>query len=208
MIEGPVTPPASRRPWQGLSLQRLAEQARAAVSVAGRWTLPPKPSRQSVGALLWRLQIAERLLWVALGALGLYLVAELFVLQLRPPRLVVRPAPAVTPVATAATPADRLRPAADYRETLFTRNPFSLISPDYEWVGGEMVAKSQIAELTNTLTVVGINRGRVPEALIEDTAAQRTYFVKVGDEVNGLTVKAIGPDGVVVTYEGEEAILQ
>ena len=56
--------------------------------------------------------------------------------------------------------------------------------------------------------MVGINRGKVPEALVEDTEAKRTYFVKVGDEINGLKISAIDVNGVKVTYEGEEAVLQ
>ena len=69
-------------------------------------------------------------------------------------------------------------------------------------------AKSKLEELVGGLTVVGINRGRVPEALIEDAKATRTYFVKIGDDLNGLKVKAIDQNGVTVTYEGEETTLK
>ena len=72
----------------------------------------------------------------------------------------------------------------------------------------EPVAKSALETITATLKVVGINRGRVPEALIEDTAAKRTYFVKVGDQVNSLTVKGIDKRGVTVMYQDEETLLQ
>ena len=71
-----------------------------------------------------------------------------------------------------------------------------------------LLYSTKLADLVSSLTVVGINRGTVPEALIEDTQAKRTHFVKVGDQVNGVTISSISSEGVKVTYEGEEAILQ
>ena len=48
----------------------------------------------------------------------------------------------------------------------------------------------------------------MPEALIEKSDEKRTYFVKVGDQINGVTVKTIDQRGVTVAYEGEEITLQ
>jgi hypothetical protein len=62
--------------------------------------------------------------------------------------------------------------------------------------------------LDQPLRVVGINRGANAEALVEDSAGGRTHFLRVGDTVNGLTVKAIDDQGVLVEYQGEEIRLE
>ena len=67
---------------------------------------------------------------------------------------------------------------------------------------------NRLAELTASLTVVGIGLGRVPDALIEDTEEKRTFFVRIGDRINDLVVESIESNGVVVSYEGQETLLQ
>ena len=98
--------------------------------------------------------------------------------------------------------------AQAYRQTLASRNPFRLEVERANEAPSSQTAKSRLADLTSSLTVVGINRGEVPEALIEDTQDKRTHFVKVGDQLNGITIRAIGQEGVTVTYEGEETVLK
>ena len=61
------------------------------------------------------------------------------------------------------------------------------------------------AEAIQSLALVGISWSQNPDAIIEDKAHQRTFFVKrgqmVGDDVK---VEAIFKDHVVVTYEDKE----
>ena len=45
-------------------------------------------------------------------------------------------------------------------------------------------------------------------ALIEHAAQQKTYVVRVGDEINGMVVKKISSEGVLLTYEGKEILVQ
>ena len=88
------------------------------------------------------------------------------------------------------------------------RNPFRLSAGRLSEPATGQTVRSKLLELTSQLTVVGINRGRVPEALIEDKDAKRTHFVKVGDQINGVTIIRIDSQGVTVRYEGEETTLQ
>ena len=206
MIEGPGRPPV-RGPQGKLSFDRLLEQAREGIESVWRWARSSQ-RRGISDAFLWRLQLTERVFWLILAGLGIYLVVDLLVLQLRPPTFALRPGPAgiAEPGDGSAIPGD-LKPVEEYRRGLVSRNPFQL-SAKAAAKAAEPAVKSALETITATLKVVGLNRGRVPEALIEDSAAKRTYFVKVGDQVNSLTVKAIDKRGVTVVYQDEETLLQ
>ena len=188
-------------------LEQVAGRLRDGIEALRRWAFPPSTHQDGDDVLLSRLRFAERIVWVVLAGLGVYLVVDLFILQIKPPTLASRPAipeAATLPGSSAATD-DQLKPLADYKQAVVSRNPFALAAKTL----GEVVesSKTKLQELTATLSVVGINRGRVPEALIEDTVAKRTYVVKVGDALNGLTVKAIDQRGVTVSYENEETLI-
>jgi len=63
----------------------------------------------------------------------------------------------------------------------------------------------QTAEAIEGLALVGISWSSNPDAIIEDKAKQRTYFVKRGQDVgDGVRVEAIFKDHVVVTFEDRE----
>ena len=204
MIEGRGGATSSRPPLRRFSPERLVELLRAQLEGLWRLALPPQ-SRRSADGLLWRLHVAERVAWVILAGLGLYLLIDLLFVKPRPPALVLRSSPlsASEPHGSAgARGDDRLQPLAAYQQAIVARNPFRLATEDTPKKGEE--AQSRLIALTSTLTVVGINRSRVPEALIEDSAQKRTYVVKAGDDLNGLTVKAIDAQGVVVSDGREE----
>ncbi len=64
---------------------------------------------------------------------------------------------------------------------------------------------AETAEVVQGLALVGISWSSNPDAIIEDKARQRTYFVKRGQDVgDGIKVEAIFKDHVVVTYEDRE----
>ena len=54
------------------------------------------------------------------------------------------------------------------------------------------------------LKLVGISWGSDPVAMIEDKASQQTSFLKVGDSINGLTVKAILKDRAILSHGDAE----
>ena len=214
MIEGPGGPtptPSARGPRPHFSFDRLSQGLRDRTEGLWRW-MRPRAGRESSDMLLWRLRLMERIFWLVLVGLALYLVVTLWVLQPKLPTMAhpLSSAPPHAPTGAAPEAEDgTLKPLAEYRDTLMTRNPFGIAAQKIGSVlgGGEQV-RHKLAELASNLAVVGINRGHVPEVLIEDTIAKRTFVVKVGDQVNQLTVTSIDQNGVTVSYEGEETILQ
>ena len=209
MIEGPGSPPAGRGPMRGFA--RASDHVRQRVRLFWQWAVSSQ--RQESDVLLWRLRLGERVLWLLLLVLGLYLLVDLLA-PARRPRLPVSPGSSKELSETAAGGAEtvdpRLQPVTAYQEAMVKRNPFALTLRNAGGAGGSggEDAKNPLAGAISKLKVVGVNRGRVPEALVEDTEARRTYFLKVGDQINGLTVKSIDQRGVLVTHENEEAYLQ
>lgn len=66
-----------------------------------------------------------------------------------------------------------------------------------------MLARQRLADLR----LVGIARGAVPTAMVEQVSQNTTHVVKIGDLIGGLTVKAILDDRVVLDAGGEEVEL-
>lgn len=209
MIEGPSGPLPPKATAKPFSIGKLVEPFLRGGGFPG-FGPRPQPRKDRNDPFLSRLQLTGRLFWVLLGGLGLYLVADLWLLQPTPPTL--RPVGGGSSAAPAGpltqTLDEQLRQSAEYRSTLASRNPFRLDTGRLAESDATPTVKNRLLEMTSTLTVVGINRSRVPEALIEDTEAKRTHFVKVGDTVNGMTITAIDDRGVTLKYEGEETILQ
>lgn len=59
-----------------------------------------------------------------------------------------------------------------------------------------------------TLTLMGIVDGHPPQAIIADTAAQKSYFVTAGETFGaGIQVKKIGDGRVTLSYQGVETDL-
>lgn len=213
MIEGPARPAGGGGPGRsagsgpGGGLDRLLAPLQQGRRLFSQWFGRPRQDRDRSDVFLWQLQLTSRLFWVLLGGLGLYLMLDLWVFRPKPPAFAtaIGTGPGGTP---AWTPADDAARLAGYRATLASRNPFRLAAPGTQGAVDPVTVKNRLLEVTATLTVVGINRGRVPEALIEDTDAKRTHFVKVGDQINGLTISRIDEQGVTVAYEGEELLLK
>lgn len=166
-------------------------------------------SRQRGDSVLHRLQWASRLLWAVLAMLGLYLVFDIIRFQVSPSRSPSPPTAQPLPSAVSPPPSPETmrKPMAEYLAVMLQRNPFTGTSGSTAAVPIKQ-ARERLRELTADLVVVGIDRGAKPEALIEDKAQNRTYFVKVGDVVNGAFVKEISARGVILEFNGEEELLQ
>lgn len=67
---------------------------------------------------------------------------------------------------------------------------------------------SRIVEATAHLKLVGISWSGDPDAMIEDTKALRTFFVKRGGLVGEVKVQAIFKDKLILSYAGEEIELR
>ncbi len=78
-------------------------------------------------------------------------------------------------------------------------------------VTAEIAAKgpsSRIIEATQHLKLVGVSWSNDPDAMIEDTKALRTFFVKRGQLIGEIKIQAIFKDKVVLSYAGEEIELR
>jgi len=70
-------------------------------------------------------------------------------------------------------------------------------------------AVSKAAEAASRFKLVGISWSKNPDAMIEDTQALRTFFVKIGQMMgSSAKVQAILKDRVILLYNGEEVELR
>ena len=213
MIEGPQRGASSSSGpgRRGFSVARVVAQAQGRLGVLWQRLAPAGAGRVPSDPFLWRLRLIDRAFWGILVVLGVYVVVDLLMPVRRVPAIAAPSVHLVTPNPQDEGPTaaeQQLRPVAEYRELLASKDPFGLGSAHGRGGAAGTTVRSRLEEMIAKLSVVGINRSRVPEALIEDTEAKRTYFLKVGDEVNGLAVTAIDQRGVTLRYEGEDITLQ
>ena len=64
-----------------------------------------------------------------------------------------------------------------------------------------------IQDIISDLSLGGIFEGQNMEAIVEDRSQQKTYFLKQGDEIKGVTVKEILSDRVILQMGDQEADL-
>ena len=159
--------------------------------------------RRDSDPFLWNVRLAHRALWIVLAGLGAYTAIDLFLVKPKPKLTRTTVLSVQRSAAPAAAPADGVRPLSTYVDAITQRNPFATKSQSAESKGA-----SEMESLTSGLTVVGIDRGPNPVALIENAAQQKTYVVRVGDEINGMVVKKISSEGVLLNYEGKEILVQ
>lgn len=75
--------------------------------------------------------------------------------------------------------------------------------PKADEPGNEPVFSSKMADMTANLKLVGISMSDDPDAMIEDSNLQKTFFVKAGSMLGDLTVETIAKDKVVLKYNKE-----
>lgn len=66
----------------------------------------------------------------------------------------------------------------------------------------------KIAEAAKDLKLRGISWSSDPDAIIEDTRLNKSYFLKKGEIISGIKIEAIFKNKVVLSYEGEELELK
>lgn len=98
------------------------------------------------------------------------------------------------------------KPDSYYVGALQNPNPFTGTGEEQVQIVDEPRGpspKDRLEAMSRALVVVGINRGAIPDAILEDSEQKRTHFVKVGDSVNELKVIEIKHNSVVLGYENE-----
>jgi len=66
---------------------------------------------------------------------------------------------------------------------------------------------SLLIDLIKDLRLVGIYWSEDPEAMIENAKEKKTYFLKIGQIIKGVKIKAILKDRVILEYNNEETEL-
>lgn len=93
-----------------------------------------------------------------------------------------------------------------YLDKVNTRNIFRPYEAQAKAPGAQGLAQ-RLAKYK----LVGVAWLDLPETasiMIEDTAAKTTYFLKQGEQLEGVTVKTIYTDRVAFSYENEEIIIK
>ncbi len=78
-------------------------------------------------------------------------------------------------------------------------------------LGKATQAQPNLAKRFNKYKLVGVAWLDLPESvsvMIEDTQTKTTYFLKTGEQLEGVTIKTIYTDRVVFSYENEETTIK
>ena len=109
-----------------------------------------------------------------------------------------------------------LKPLADYLKVVEKRSlflPAPLPKPEKPVVQKEPPPLQKppppdplkiLRERVKSLKLVGISWGERPTAMIEDTVTKETSFIRVGEVINEVEVKAILKDRAILSYGGAE----
>ena len=89
-----------------------------------------------------------------------------------------------------------------YLEMVNRRNIFSPIA--LKETKKTEAKKKQLQEMIKGLSLVGISWGKEPVAMIEDSEAKKTYFLKKGMRINKFKIEDILKDRVILSFEGKK----
>ena len=127
--------------------------------------------------------------------------------------------PASRPLAGEGPATASLRPLEEYVVEAAKRDLFSLVppsKPEKPEPKAQPVKPPEppqapkptpleiLREKAKTLKLVGVSWGETPLAMIEDTAKRETSFLKAGQFINEIRVKAILKDRAILSYEDAE----
>ena len=155
-------------------------------------------------------KIVNAVLAVGILSLGFYFISSLSVAFINTGKLPMlkfkaKDSSGQLAFSEAASP---LKPSSFYLDKIKQRNIFRMGAKAGEDKAASAENASKIIELSQDLKLVGISWSDSPDAMIENTKAQRTFFVKKGQMIGELQVKEITRDKVIITYGGEEAELR
>ncbi len=106
-----------------------------------------------------------------------------------------------------------LRALTYYLDKIRARDIFIMGEKPQQQGAGKELSKpspSRVAEVTQSLRLVGISWSNDPDVMLEDTKALKTYFLKKGQVIdsNNVKVEAIFKDKVILSFEGVEIELK
>jgi hypothetical protein len=147
------------------------------------------------------LKIANRILAAGSGVLAVFLITDMIMLKQNPDRIFAETA-GMEAAPFQKKPITLLKELSFYEEAAARRDIFN--PPAKGYAKSALDTSPRISELTKNLILVGIYWGAHPEAMIEDAEAKKTYFLKRGDMVNGLRIRSILKDRIILEYQGEQ----
>ncbi len=202
-LSGAMPPPESPGRVSGRRMPDFWKNSVRGLRDQMRRVLAP-PKGEAADPVLWNLRTASRILWVALAGIGAYAVFDLVVAR---PVYKLPVATGSSAVAAETPVAREQKPLSEYLGSILARDPFTGA------VAGATAAilqtnRNRLEELSKGLSVAGLDRGANPVAFLEDKEEQKSFMVKVGDDIKGMRVQSISSDGVVLEYEGEQIVLQ
>ncbi len=153
------------------------------------------------------------LLSVLVVATGIYFVASSAVLAMRLSGTPSFPLKAGSAAGQGGFKyAPQLKALPYYKEKVGSRDLFRLGAKEAAAaqtpVAQEDAAKKQQEAILSKYKLVGISWSDNPDAMIENTGEQKTYFVKRGQMLDGIKVAGIFRDKVVLNSNGQEIELR
>ncbi len=153
----------------------------------------------SAESITWltRIKFLNSILFSLLVAMIFYLVIDLFMIK----DAGLEQAGDVKVIASGPVADIESRPSSYYIESLKARQLFKTIASDK---GDSSVSGIAREELIANLELLGIVSGENPQAIIEDKARKKSYFLREGQAAGGIHLKTIDANGVTVVYGDEE----
>lgn len=174
---------------------------------AGVEKAEPKESRIEMAARIFDpeiLRIFNKYTAVVLSLLAFYLILDIFIA--RPARnataLISKISASKMPSELAGKPIPTETQNYTYHSNKIAGKNIFSGSPYSQTEGAESEVESG-----PTLGLVGIVPGDNPQAIIEDTKNQRTYYLIKGQSVNEITIEDISEDKVTLDYKGKKMTL-
>lgn len=116
-----------------------------------------------------------------------------------------------TPGKTLNNLTPRMKAAAYYLDQIRSRNIFQPYEVKAAAEQGATGARAVLEQTMQKYKLVGVAWLDVPESatvMLESTAEGTTRFLREGDKIDGVTVKTIYTDRVVVGHENEEMVIK
>lgn len=157
------------------------------------------------------IKLVNKILGLFIFVLAVYFISNLFnsLINLKKtPYLEFKPQEGAS-LASVQEPSFLKKAASYYFEKVRERDIFKMGAKKPTTVGGPPRSpSSRIIEATQHLKLVGISWSNDPDAMIEDSKALRTFFIKRGQMIGEVKVQAIFKDKVILSYAGEEIELR
>lgn len=155
----------------------------------------------------WSFARANRCLLAIFLILGIYLLLDVLMVNSARIEEMVLEVGEEKPQALAELPQkqaveETTQPLAYYTQAVESSNLFTA-EPGTDLAAPVDTFREQAAKLR----LQGIITEPVAQAIIEDTQAQKTYFLSPGEMIGGIKIKEILPGKVILDFQGQEAEL-